>query len=68
MEEKFDEIMEQLPIKVRTKFTKFLNKKEEDDMINTIKENLRILLYNKRHIPVNTRKKLKKLIKKIIKN
>jgi len=64
LEEKFDEIMEQLPIKVRTKFTKFLNKKEEDDMINTIKENLRILLYNKRHIPVNTRKKIKEVNQK----
>jgi len=59
LEDKFDEIILDLPDKVISKFRKFLEKKESDNTINLIKEDLKILLYNKRHIPQNTRNILK---------
>ena len=59
LEDKFDEIILDLSPRVINKFKKFIHKKEEDNTINLIKEDLKILLYNKRYIPQNTRNMLK---------
>jgi len=58
LEEKFDEIMNSLDKSVIKKFQNFLDKKEEDYTKNLIKKDLKILLYNKRFIPIETSKQL----------
>ena len=58
LEGKFDDIINELPENIVNKFKKFIYEKEEDTTINMIKKYLKILLYNKRHIPLETRKKL----------
>jgi len=43
-----------------SKFERFLNEKDDDETINSIKKDLKVLLYNKRDIIKKTRKSISK--------
>ena len=54
--EKFEELIKSLnPITIK-KFRRFLNQQDEDEVANNIKKELRLILYNNKHIPEETRK------------
>jgi len=59
IENKFDELIEKLPQKAIKKFQKFLEEKDDDKTINQMKRDLKLLLYNKRYLPINLQKRLK---------
>ena len=40
------------------KFSRYLEKREGDDVINTIKEEIKLLLYNCRNMVIENKKKL----------
>jgi hypothetical protein len=56
--DKFEDLKDKLDESTLRKFNKFINKYENDIMINNTTERIRYILYNKRHIPLE----LKKLI------
>lgn len=56
MENKFDEFYDTLDNKSQEKFNNFLNEADTDLVMNSIKENIKLLLYNKREIIKNTKK------------
>ena len=59
IENKFDELIEKLPQKAIKKFQKFLEEKDDDKTINQMKRDLKLLLYNKRYLPINLQKNKK---------
>lgn len=63
LENKFEEFYDSLEKTTQKKFKKFLAEKDSDIVINRYKESIRLLLYNKRGIVINTKDKLDKLIK-----
>jgi hypothetical protein len=52
LEEKFYEIIDELPKKLKEKFQEFLDTNDGDNYLNTIKEELKLMLYNKKDIPM----------------
>jgi len=56
--EKFDKYKDDLPDSTLRKFDRFLDEQYDDDVINDIKEELKLLLYNNRKLPLNTKKQL----------
>src|SRR5579885_3248135 len=66
LERKFDDFYDSLDKETKKKFERFLNEADSDVVINRYKESLRLLLYNKKNIPLKTRKKLEKNINKTI--
>jgi hypothetical protein len=67
LEDKYDEIEEELLESVKKKFKKFIKNEENDKKISKeIKKRLKLLVYNKRKIPINTKKKREYAIEKII--
>lgn len=58
LEEKFDELVNELPEHSITKFNRFLNDQQDDDISNKIKYELKLRLYNNKNIPTKTKKKL----------
>ena len=42
------------------KFSRYIEKREESDVINAIKEEIKLLLYNSRNMVVESKKLLKK--------
>jgi hypothetical protein len=44
--------------KIMAKFNRYLEKREQDDVINTIKEEIKLLLYNNRNMIIESKKKL----------
>ena len=56
--EKFDEYKDDLPKATLRKFDRFLDKQCEDDVINNIKEELKLILYNNRKLPLEKKKEL----------
>ncbi len=56
--EKFDDLIEDLPPKAINKFQRFIEKKDDDKVINQIKKDIKLILYNNRQLPINIRKKL----------
>ena len=53
--EKFDELIEKIDEPTIKKFRRFLDQKDDDKIIASIKNDLRLILYNKRKIPEKTR-------------
>jgi hypothetical protein len=51
----FKEMKEQLDIKTLDQFNKFIHQKDDDEMINSLKENIKLMLYNEREMAVKTR-------------
>ena len=58
LEEKFDQFFNSLEDITKKKFKRFLDQQEEDEVKNNIKKDIKLMLYNKRKIPIETRKKL----------
>jgi hypothetical protein len=56
--EKFDELVNTLPEHAIKKFKRFLNDEQDDKIANTIKEELKLTLYNNKNIPEATKEKL----------
>ena len=55
---KFDELVDQLDEFTINKFNRFLDKKDDDAVINSIKKDLKLMMYNKRKIVENTKNQL----------
>ena len=58
LNKKFDELVDQLDEFTIRKFNRFLDKKDDDAIINSIKKDLKLLMYNKRKIVENTKNQL----------
>lgn len=56
LDTKFQALIKKLPEKVITKFKHFLDKSEDDDIKNSIKKDLKLMLYNHRKLVKKTRK------------
>ena len=56
LNEKFEELMDELDEPTIRKFNRFLDKKDDNDVMNSIKKDLKLLMYNKRKIIEDTRK------------
>ena len=56
--EKFDEYKNDLPSSTLKKFDRFLDQQYEDDVINDIKDELKLILYNNRKLPLKTKQEL----------
>ena len=56
--EKFDELMEELPNSAIKKFQRFIDKKDDDKVVEKIKKDIKLILYNNRHLPIEIRKKI----------
>jgi hypothetical protein len=52
LEEKFYEIIDELPKNLKDKFQEFLDTNDGDNYLNMIKEELKLMLYNKKDIPM----------------
>ena len=52
LEEKFYEIIDELPKKLKDKFQEFLDTNDDDNYLNKIKEEIKLMLYNKKDIPM----------------
>ncbi len=61
LEEKFDELHDELDSKTIKKFSKTLDKYTNDVVSKRIKEKMKYIAYNKKHIPLATQKKMKEL-------
>jgi hypothetical protein len=55
---KFDELVDRLDEVTIKKFRRFLEQKDDDDVINSIKKDLKLLMYNKRKMVENTRNRI----------
>jgi hypothetical protein len=56
--EKFEELLADLDECTIKKFKRFLNQSEEDETINIVKEEIKLILYNNKNVPIETRKHL----------
>lgn len=56
LEDKFTEFYDSLNISTKKKFERFLDQQEDDKIKNQIKENIKLLLYNKKNIVMITKK------------
>ena len=63
LERKFDDFYDSLDNKTKEKFNNFLSEADTDVMINRYKERLTLMLYNKKGIVIETRKKFDSQIK-----
>ena len=56
--EKFDDLIGELPSKAINKFQRFIDKKDDNKIIEKIKKDIKMILYNNRSLPIEIRKKL----------
>ena len=56
--EKFDELINELNKPIIKKFQRFLSIQDDDEVINKIKEDIKLILYNNKNIPKTTHKLL----------
>ena len=54
--EKFDDLIEELPDNAIKKFQRFIDKKDDDKVVEKIKKDIKMILYNNRQLPMNIRK------------
>lgn len=59
LEEKFEEIFDSMDERSKASFNRFLDKKDDDETINSLKDEIKLLLYNKREVVKITRNKIK---------
>jgi hypothetical protein len=52
LKDSFYDIIENLDKRTKTRFEKFLNRKDKDDVKNKLKQEIKLLLYNHRDIPM----------------
>jgi hypothetical protein len=53
LEDGFDEFIESLDERTKFRFNRFLRNKEKDETLNAIKEEIKLILYNNKHVPLN---------------
>ena len=58
LSDKFDEILENLPDHAIKKFKRFLHDEQDNKISQKIKEEIKLILYNNKHIPEKTKIKL----------
>ena len=58
LSEKFEELVDQLGEAATRKFNRFLDKKDDDAVINSIKKDLKLMMYNKRKTVEHTKNRL----------
>ena len=58
LEDKFDELLNDLPKHAINKFSRFLNDQQDDKVIKNIKKDIKFILYNNKKIPEETRRLL----------
>ena len=58
LNEKFEELINQLDESTIRKFNRFLDKKDDDAVINNIKKDLKLMMYNKRKMTEDLRNKI----------
>lgn len=56
--EKFDELVGELSENAIRKFNRFINEQQDDASIKSIKEEIKLILYNNKNIPETTKQKL----------
>ena len=54
--EKFDDLVSELPDSAIKKFQRFIDKKDDDKVVEKIKKDIKMILYNNRQLPMNIRK------------
>ena len=54
--EKFDDLISELPDSAIKKFQRFIDKKDDDKVVEKIKKDIKMILYNNRQLPMNIRK------------
>ena len=57
---KFEDFYDALPEYTKIMFQKFLDQEDDDACVNAIKREIKLLLYNRRHMVVKTKKMIKK--------
>jgi len=58
LEDKFSDFIDSLDEVTKKKFRRFLNERKNDGVEDKIKHQIKLMLYNKREIPLATRNKL----------
>ena len=56
--DKFDELLNKLPEHAINKFERFINDEQENEIKNGIIQELKLILYNNKNIPLKTKKRL----------
>jgi uncharacterized Zn-finger protein len=56
--EKFDELLHDLPEDAIKRFGRFINDQQDNTVANTIKQEIKLILYNNKNIPEETKEKL----------
>jgi hypothetical protein len=64
--DKFDGLLEKLSDRTINKFKRFLDKEDDDEVINSIKQDIKLLLYNKKKIPLKLKRVLDNDVKQIV--
>ena len=57
LEDKFRILSEELDKITKKKFNRYLDNNEKEEIINKIKNEIKLILYNNKNIPIETRKK-----------
>ena len=63
LEDKYEELIDKLSDVAKKKFKRFINTDDDDDISATLKKELKLLLYNNKKLPLDTKKKLGVLTK-----
>ena len=53
--ETFEKVAQELDDAILRKFNRYLRQQDDNDVVNRIKKDIRLILYNNRKIPENTR-------------
>lgn len=59
--DKFEEIQRTLPTTTINKFNRFMNDQQDKKIVNIVKDDIKLVLYNSRAVPKETSKKIKML-------
>ena len=66
LERKFDDFYDSLDTQTKIKFKRFLDEADTDVVINRYKENLKLMLYNKKNMIIKTKMKWNKANTKLL--
>jgi hypothetical protein len=53
LEDGFDDFIESLDERTKFRFNRFLRNKEKNETVNAIKEDIKLVLYNNKHMALN---------------
>ena len=60
LEDKYEELKDVLSAGTKKKFTRYTNNYFKQEVMNNILDEIKLILYNNKNIPLDTRKKIKK--------